>query len=90
MNVPLLPNGNICLAAHNTNNFWKELYTLQESDIITYSNILETKNYKVFSSKQIEETDLSCLENTKENILTLITCVKNVPNKRLCVQAVEF
>lgn len=90
MNVLQLQNGNICLAAHNTKNYWKDLHTLQESDIITYSNVLETKNYKVFSNKQIEETDLSCLENTTDNILTLITCVKNVPNKRLCIQAIEI
>lgn len=90
MNVLLLPNGNICLAAHNTNNFWKELHQLKKNDVITYTNILETKDYKVFNSTQIEETDLSCLKNTKENILTLITCVKNVPSKRLCVQAIEI
>lgn len=90
MKVHLLLSGNICLAAHNTSNFWKELYTLQKNDVITYTNILGTKNYKVFNSKQIEETDLNCLENTQDNILTLITCVKNVPNKRLCVQAIEL
>lgn len=90
MNVPLLQNGNICLAAHNTKNFWKELHTLQENDVITYTNILETKDYKVFNSTQIEETDLSCLNSSEQNILTLITCVKNVPSKRLCVQAIEI
>ena len=85
-----LTNGNICLAAHNTSGFWKELHTLQNNDIITYTNVLGVNNYKVFSIKQIEETDLNCLENTQTDILTLITCVKNVPSKRLCVQAVKI
>lgn len=85
-----LTNGNICLAAHNTSGFWKELHTLQNNDIITYTNVLGINNYKVFSIKQIEETDLNCLENTQTDILTLITCVKNVPSKRLCVQAAKI
>lgn len=85
-----LTKGNICLAAHNTNKFWAKLNILQIGDIITYENILGTKDYKVFSSTQIEETDISYLENTKDNILTLITCVKNIPDKRLCVQAIEI
>ena len=85
-----LTKGNICLAAHNTNKFWAKLNNLQIDDIITYENILGTKDYKVFSSTQIDETDISCLENTQNNILTLITCVKNIPNKRLCVQAIEI
>jgi len=90
LNVHLLLNGNVCLAAHNTNNFWAKLHTLQTNDIITYKNILGTKNYKVFNSTQIEETDLTYLENTQDNILTLITCVKGIPNKRLCVQAIQI
>ena len=90
LKVHLLRIGNICLAAHNTNNFWKELHTLENDDIITYTNVLGTKNYRVFNIKQIDETDLNCLENTKSNILTLITCIKNVPNKRLCVQAINI
>ena len=34
-------------------------------------------------------TDIDVLENTEENILTLITCVENEPNYRRCVQAEE-
>lgn len=83
-----LTKGNICLAAHNTNKFWKNLHELTNGDIILYTNVLGTKKYAVFNIKQIEETDLNCLQNTQDNILTLITCVKNKPNKRLCVQAI--
>ncbi len=90
LQVLLLLIGNICLAAHNTSNFWKNLHTLKDKDIISYTNVLGTHDYSVFSIKQIDETDLSCLQNTKDNILTLITCVKNVPSKRLCVQAIQI
>lgn len=83
-----LTSGNICFAAHNTSKYWKDLHTLTRNDTITYTNLLGTKNYSVFNIKQIEETDLNCLQNTQDNILTLITCVKNNPSKRLCVQAI--
>jgi len=38
----------------------------------------------------IEDTDWSYLQKTKENRITLITCVKNQPTKRLCVQGIEI
>lgn len=83
-------NGNVCLAAHNTNNFWAKLHTLQTGDKITYISFLGTKEYYVHSITEIDETDWSNLESTEENTLTLITCVKNTPSKRLCVQAIEL
>jgi sortase A len=82
--------GNVCLAAHNTNKFWAKLYTLEAGDKITYISFLGTKEYYVTNSTQISETDWSLLENTNENTLTLITCVKGQKEKRLCVQATEI
>ncbi|MCI8396434.1 MAG: class D sortase [Clostridia bacterium] len=82
--------GNVCLAAHNTSKYWKKLYTLKNGEKITYTSFLGTKEYEVFSVKQIEETDWSSLNQTDKNILTLITCVSNAPTKRLCVQALEI
>ena len=61
-------NGNVCLAAHNTDQFWARLKELSI----------------------IDETDFSLLENSDQNIITLITCVKNNKPKRLCVQAKEI
>ena len=55
-----------------------------------YACALGYKKYKVSDIKQIEDTDISVLENTQDNMITLITCVKNVPSKRLCVQAKEI
>ena len=81
--------GNVCLAGHNYYGIWENLYTLEEGDTIEYTSILGSSNYIVCNVKEISETDMSVLENSDENMLTLITCVKNVPEKRLCVQAVS-
>ena len=83
-------NGNVCLAAHNTNKFWAKLHTLRTGDKITYISFLGTKEYYVNSVTEIAETDWSNLEDTEENTLTLITCVKGKPSLRLCVQALEL
>ena len=83
-------DGNVCLAAHNTNKFWAKLKNLKNGSKIVYTSYLGKKEYEVFSRKQIEETDFTLLENTKENIITLITCVKGQKEKRLCVQAREI
>ena len=82
--------GNVCLAAHNTNSYWAKLYTLESGDKIEYTSFLGYKEYEVFSISQISETDCTNLENTEENILTLITCVKGQSELRLCVQASEI
>ena len=52
---------------------------------IEYITKYETKIYKINEIKEIEETDFSILEPTKENQITLITCVENQRTKRLCV-----
>ena len=55
----------------------------------TLQNKNGERKYKVNQKKDILETDWSMLQETKENKLTLITCIKNRVNQRLCVQAVE-
>ena len=88
-NSPYL-DGNVCLAAHNTSKFWAKLKTLKKGDKITYDSFLGTREYEVFELSEIEETDWTKLENTNENVLTLITCVKGNKPKRLCVRAIEI
>ena len=51
--------------------------------------MLGAKDYSVYNITKIDETDWSPLQDTEENILTLITCVKANPNLRLCIQAIE-
>lgn len=82
-------NGNVCLAAHNTKELWGDLHTLQNGDKIKYVSFLGTKEYIVDNIVEISEIDWSLLQDTEENKLTLITCIKNKPFYRLCVQATE-
>lgn len=86
-------NGNIGLAAHNRGNekaYFSRLNELENGDKIIYSTNYGDKQYEVVDKKEILETDYFILNNTKENELTLITCIKNRPNQRLCVQAKEI
>lgn len=82
-------DGNVCLAGHNYAGVWKKLYTLKNGDKITYISFLGTKEYKVNKVIEISENDWTLLEDTDENYLTLITCVKGKPSLRLAVQAIE-
>lgn len=81
--------GNVCLAGHNYSGVWKNLHTLENGDTITYTSFLGTKEYEVNNVTQISETDWTLLEDTEENYLTLITCVKGKTSLRLAVQAIE-
>lgn len=85
-------NGNVVLAAHNRGykyNFFQEIKKLGKGDIITYQTEYGTRTYEVIKKTKIKETDLSCLGETKENKLTLLTCVENMPEYRLCIQAIQ-
>lgn len=84
--------GNICLAAHNRgyeNNYFSEVKKLKEGDKIFYYYQGNSREYLVEKNDIIQDTDLSCLENTEDNTLTLITCVENEPNYRRCIKAIE-
>lgn len=86
-------DGNVVLAAHNRGykyNFFQEIKRLEIGDLVEYQTEQGLRTYEVIGKKQIKETDLSCLENTKENQLTLLTCLENMPEYRLCIQAKEI
>ena len=87
-----LEYGNIGLAAHNRGyevNYFSKLKELKEGDEIIYKYNKTERIYEVVKNKIIKDTDVEILENTEENILTLITCVENEPEYRRCVQAEE-
>ena len=44
--------------------------------------------YKINQIRIIQDTDVEVVENTKENKITLITCVENKPEKRMCIQGI--
>lgn len=84
-----LINGNVGLAGHNTKEFFANLKKLKKGDEIVYNFILGTKVYTVDTIVEIQEEDWSYLEDTEDNRITIITCISNKKDKRLCIQAVE-
>lgn len=86
-------NGNIGLAAHNRGypvNYFGKLKELRIGDEIKYTTVFGTKIYKIVITTIITDTDWSYLEETKDNRITLITCVENKPEYRRCIQGIEI
>lgn len=85
-------DGNVGIAGHNrgVTNHFGQIHTLEAGDRITYTTKLGTRTYEVFFVGQISETDFSRLGRTNENLITLVTCVRDVRNMRWCVQAREI
>lgn len=85
-------NGNVALASHNRSqyaHYFEKINELQKDDEIIYKTKMGTRKYIVCDNKVIESKDWSVVENTKDNVLTLITCLKGNTGKRLCVRAKE-
>lgn len=83
-------NGNIVLAAHNRGykvNYFERLKELEIGDEIIYTYNGKVLKYIVDLKTIIKDTQIEVLENTKDNILTLITCVENEPEYRRCIKA---
>ena len=85
-------DGNVCLAAHNRGNvfsYFARINELEKGDVIIYKTLYGDKEYEVTDKRVILETDWQMLQDTNDNRLTLITCIKNRANQRLCVQALQ-
>lgn len=85
--------GNVGLAAHNRGypiNYFSRLKEIKKGDKIIYKTKYGIKTYKIKTIEIIEDTDWSYLQETKDNRITLITCVENKPNQRLCLQGIEI
>lgn len=85
-------NGNVALASHNRGSYahyFEKINKLNVGDEIKYQTKLGTRIYSVSEIQQISEDDLSVLENTNDNTITLITCIKDNASLRLCVKGVE-
>ena len=85
-------DGNVGLAAHNRGNeysYFARINELIPGDEIIYKTKFGERTYIVNTIAEILETDWSLLSQEQTNKLTLITCIKNKVNQRLCVQAVE-
>lgn len=84
--------GNIGLAAHNRGtkySYFARLNELEKGDKIIYKTKFYERTYVVTKKVVIYDTDWSYLKTTKDNRITMITCIANKPSQRLCVQAVE-
>lgn len=88
-------DGNVALASHNrgslVEHYFEKIHELVNGDTIIYKTKLGEKTYQVTTVKEIENTDWSPTESeTKEkNTITLVTCITNHPEKRMCVIAEE-
>ena len=61
----------------------------KKGDEITYKYNDYINKYIIDKIEIIKNTNWDNLENTKENKITLITCLEDKPEHRLCVQATE-
>ena len=83
---------NIGLAGHNRgykNNYFENINKLKIGDGIKYKYKEFEKNYYVEKIETIKSTNWDYLNSSKENKITLITCVENKPDLRLCIQAIQ-
>ena len=85
-------DGNVALCGHNRGSHahFAKLKDVEVGDIVTYTTTFGTRRYEVISAAKISAENLSVLDNTTRNTLTLLTCVANTPSKRLCVVAAEI
>ena len=84
--------GNIGLAGHNRgykNNYFENLNKVKKGDEIKYKYYDFEKFYSVENIEIIKSTNWKYLENSKNNKITLITCIENAPDYRLCIQGEE-
>ena len=84
-------NGNICLAAHNSgfdHNYFQYINTLKIDDEIIYNYNNYQNTYLVNKVYQIPNNDFSFVSLDDTEKITLITCVSDSPNLRLCVEAI--
>ncbi|MBR3152364.1 MAG: class D sortase [Clostridia bacterium] len=85
--------GNVALAAHNRGypvNYFENIKSLEFGDEIIYYYHGSVLRYSVSEMNIIKDTQVEVLENTEDNIITLITCVENEPEYRRCVVGKEI
>ena len=84
--------GNCAIAGHNrgVRNDFGKIHTLSAGDIITLTTVLGTRTYAVSSVTKVSVNDVSGLEPSATNMITLYTCVMDQPEYRWCVRGVEL
>ncbi len=82
-------DGNVALASHNRGSYayFGDIHTLEDGDRIIYTTKEGRKEYEVFNLFKISETDMSVLNYSYSDMITLVTCVRDESEYRWCVQA---
>ncbi len=85
-------SGNVALAGHNRGTMqpFNKLHKLEVGDEVTLKTKLGMRTYKVVSVSKIDYDDRSGLAVTRENRLTLYTCVQDESEYRWCVVCTEI
>lgn len=88
-------DGNIALAAHNRGydvNYFERLKELNIEDKVYYTYGDIKNEYVVYSKEIIKDTNVEVLDEHQDgkNVLTLITCVENMPELRRCIRCIEI
>jgi len=65
--------GNAGIAGHR-DTFFRPLRNVQQNDIITLTTPLSAYRYRVVSARVVDPEEVSVLETTNDEILTLVTC----------------
>ena len=84
-------DGNVPIAGHNrgVRNDFGKIHTLKTGDIITFTTKLGARTYAVTGVEKVSVNDVSGLEPTTVNMISLYTCVMDQPAFRWHVTAVE-
>ena len=84
-------DGNVPIAGHNrgVRNDFGKIHTLKTGDIITFTTKLGARTYAVTGVEKVSVNDVSGLEPTTANMISLYTCVMDQPAFRWHVTAVE-
>jgi sortase A len=70
--MPGVP-GNVGIAAHR-DTFFRPLRNIRKNDIITLTTVEAEYRYRVVSTKVVSPGDVSVLNPSEDEILTLVTC----------------
>jgi sortase A len=70
--MPGVP-GNVGIAAHR-DTFFRPLRNIRKNDIITLTTVEAEYRYQVVSTKVVNPDDVSVLNPSEDEILTLVTC----------------
>ena len=65
--------GNVAIAGHR-DTFFRPLRNIHVDDEITLTTLKGIYRYRVESEKLVEPEDMSVLDNSTDDVLTLVTC----------------